>query len=82
MISVRVKFFGPLRDIVPQDDLTMELPDDCSGEAAFDQLVVLYPELGKWKQSVRLAVNLEYKQFVHGLHASDEVCFIPPISGG
>ena len=82
MISVHVKFFGPLRDIVQHDELTMELPDQSTGEAAFDKLASLYPEIGKWRQSVRLAVNLEYKQFVQDLHANDEVSFIPPISGG
>ena len=82
MISVSVKFFGPLRDIVSEDGLMLELPDACTGDAAFEKLVTMYPDLRQWKQSVRLAVNLEYTQFSRELHAGDDVGFIPPVSGG
>lgn len=82
MISVHVKFFGPLRDIVQHEELTVELPSASTGEAAFEKLSEAYPELRRWKQSVRLAVNLEYVRFAHGLETGDEVSFIPPVSGG
>ncbi len=82
MINVNVKFFGPLRDIVRCDDLEVELPDRCTGEGAFDFLASLHPGLGTWKTSVRLAVNLEYREPAQVLRAGDEVSFIPPVSGG
>ena len=82
MISVSVKFFGPLRDLVKDDELMLELPDACTGDAAFEKLVVIYPGLRQWKQSVRLAVNLEYTQFSHELRTGDDMSFIPPVSGG
>ena len=82
MISVKVKLFGPLREIVRSDELTVELPETCSGEEAFEKLASVHPELRKWKQSVRLAVNLEYGQFSQVIHAGDDVAFIPPVSGG
>jgi molybdopterin converting factor subunit 1 len=82
MISVTVRFFGPLRDIIHHDELAVELPDACKGEAAFEKLAGVYPDLRKWRQSVRLAVNLEYTQFSHELKTGDEVSFIPPVSGG
>jgi molybdopterin converting factor subunit 1 len=82
MISVNVKFFGPLRDVVKRDELTLDLSDMSTGEEAFGRLVALSPDLKKWRQSVRLAINLEYVQFTDGLKAGDEVSFIPPVSGG
>lgn len=82
MTSVTVKFFGPLRDIVQRDDLTLDLSDSCTGEDAFEKLAEDFPDLLKWKQSVRLALNLEYVRFSHGLKPGDEVSFIPPVSGG
>ncbi len=82
MISVSVKFFGPLRDIVRDDDLKLELPDACTGEVVFERLASSYPDLHKWKQSIRLAVNLEYAQLSRSLRTGDEVSFIPPVSGG
>ncbi len=81
MISVNVKFFGPLREIVGEER-KLELPDACTGDVAFEKLASSYHGLHKWKPSVRLAVNLEYVQFSHELHAGDEVSFIPPVSGG
>lgn len=82
MISVNVRFFGPLHDVTRRDEQLLELPDASTGEAVFDTLVAQYPDLRKWKQSVRLAVNLEYVQFSRGLKTGDEVSFIPPVSGG
>jgi len=82
MISVNVKFFGPLRDIVRRDEMNVELPPASTGAEAFEKLSEAFPELRKWRQSVRLAVNLEYVQFTHGLKAGDEMSFIPPVSGG
>ena len=82
MIKLNVKFFGPLRDVVKQDELTLELPDTSTGEAAFEQLASVYPELRAWRNSVRLAVNLEYTQFARALCSGDEVSFVPPVSGG
>jgi molybdopterin converting factor subunit 1 len=82
MISVNVKFFGPLRDIVGHDEMKVEISSASTGEKTFEKLSETFPELRKWKKSVRLAVNLEYVQFTHGLKTGDEVSFIPPVSGG
>lgn len=82
MTSVNVKFFGPLRDIVQHDELTVQVASKCTGEDVFEKLAGDYPAIRKWKQSVRLAVNLEYVGFSQGLNTGDEVSFIPPVSGG
>jgi len=62
--------------------MELELPGSCTGEAIFEEIVSVYPDLRKWKHSVRLAVNLEYAQLSHVIHAGDDVAFIPPVSGG
>ena len=82
MISVKVKLFGPLREIVRSDELIIEVPESCSGDELFEKLSSKYPELRKWKQSVRLAVNLEYALSSQVIHAGDDIAFIPPVSGG
>ncbi len=82
MINVDVKFFGPLRDIVRSNEISLEVPPPHSGDSTFDALVVIYPELSKWRPSVRLAVNFEYVPFTHNIRAGDEVSLIPPVSGG
>jgi len=82
MISIQVKFFGPVRDIVGADELTMSLPDQCTGEALLQTLMNRHPRLGEWSSSLRLAVNLEYAHIGRVLEDADEVSFIPPVSGG
>jgi molybdopterin converting factor subunit 1 len=82
MTSIIIRFFGPLRDIVQRDELLLELPSPQTGEQVFQTLVTKFPEMQKWKSSVRLAVNLEYTPFDRELKNGEEICFIPPVSGG
>jgi molybdopterin converting factor subunit 1 len=82
LIDVKIKFFGPLRDIVQREELSLDVPSPCTGEQAFQALVIKFPEMQKWKRSVRLAVNMEYTSFDRELKEGDEICFIPPVSGG
>jgi len=82
MIRVGVKFFGPLRDIVGSDEMDLSVSPPYTGESAFDALSSLYPKIGMWKSSLRLAVNLEYVDFSSVVHEGDELCFVPPVSGG
>lgn len=82
MITVNVKLFGPLKDILHADELKLNVPPPYNGEAAFNALAETYPNVREWKSSVRLAVNLEYTSFDRTLTAGDEISFIPPVSGG
>jgi molybdopterin converting factor subunit 1 len=82
MINVNTKLFGPLRDIFERDELQLRVPSPHNGATAFDALAAINPQIYKWKSSVRLAVNMEYTSFDHELKDSDEICFIPPVSGG
>ncbi len=82
MIRIGVKFFGPLRDIVGVDETQMSVASPCTGEAAFEQLSAKHPAIKAWRSTVKVAVNLEYVEFHRVLHDGDELCFIPPVSGG
>lgn len=81
-IRVTAKIFGPLRDIVQQPEIQIDLPGSHTGEDAFAELAARFPQLHEWRNSVRLAVNLEYTHFNHPLKQGDEISFIPPVSGG
>jgi molybdopterin converting factor subunit 1 len=82
MISVRTRFFGPLRDIFDREEMHIQVPTPHNGAAAFEVLAAINPLVAQWKASVRLAVNMEYTAFDHELKEGDEICFIPPVSGG
>lgn len=81
-MKVDLKLFGPLRDIVQHDEMTLDVPAPHTGEVVFEHLASSFPELRKWKGSVRVAVNLEYASFDTKLSEGDELSFIPPVSGG
>jgi molybdopterin converting factor small subunit len=82
MIEVRVKVFGPLRDIVGGEQFALRVPSPYSGETVFNALSDQYPRLQPWRASVRLAVNLTYAGFDSPLKNGDEIALIPPVSGG
>jgi molybdopterin synthase sulfur carrier subunit len=82
MRNVTALFFGPVRDIVGLDRLTLDLGAPFTGDAAFEALAGRFPPLRSWRGSLRMAVNREYTSFDHVLAAGDEVSFLPPVSGG
>lgn len=82
MVSVRVKVFGPLRDIIAGGEVQLDVPEHHTAGGVFDLLAQRNPQLSAWKSSLRLAVNMEYAPLDRVLKSGDEVSFIPPVSGG
>jgi molybdopterin converting factor small subunit len=80
--KVRALFFGPLRDIVGSDELILDSGEAVTGQTAFESLAKRFPALRPWRQSLRLAINRQYAPFEQNLDPGDEICFIPPVSGG
>lgn len=81
-MTLTVMFFAMLRDLVKQEKVTLEMPRECSVEDVFVELADQYPDLNEWRNHVRWAVNCEYVPVHTKLRDGDEVCFIPPVSGG
>jgi len=82
MISVRLRLFGPLKDIARVDEISLQVPPPYTGDSAFEVLARTFPDLRQWRPSIRLAVNLSYVPFDTPLKGGDEIGFIPPVSGG
>lgn len=83
MISVRIKLFAGLRDLMGNSDERMlMLPNDSRSSTVLDVLTVEYPKMKEWRSHLRIAVNWEYVSPNHILHDKDEVALIPPVSGG
>jgi molybdopterin converting factor subunit 1 len=82
MITVEVKIFAMARDLVGLNETVLSLPAGSPAGAVIDALVKGYPQLGAWKEHLRLAVNREYVSARHILRDRDEVAIIPPVSGG
>ena len=82
MISVRVKLFAALHDLVGKNETIMLLPNECQSSTVIDVLTVEYPQMKEWRSHLRVAVNWEYVSYDHILKDQDEVALIPPVSGG
>ncbi|MBL7993884.1 MoaD/ThiS family protein, partial [bacterium] len=61
---------------------TIELPLSATVDQFWHDIVNVYPELEKYKPHSRVALNMEYVSPQTLLHEGDEVCIIPPVSGG
>lgn len=81
MPSVLVKFFGPARQIVGLEEITLEVSSDETVGQLAGRLAETYPNLGA-ALGIRLAVNRSYVAMNQVLHDGDEVAVIPPVSGG
>ncbi|KAB2879931.1 molybdopterin converting factor subunit 1 [bacterium] len=81
-MKIRVKFFAMCREIAGTDEVTLELPLSATVDLFWNDIINIYPKLEKYKAHSRVALNMEYVSPQALLHEGDEVCIIPPVSGG
>ena len=81
-MKIRVLFFGFARDVT---GVTEEQIDFQSGPEVGDvrrEYEARFPRLASMSDSLRVAVNEEFRERSWRLRDGDEVAFIPPVSGG
>lgn len=81
-MTVRVRCFAAVREIVGVGELVVELPDGSTLDQLIHQLQSQFPKLQVLAGSLLFSVNREYAPADTRLAAGDEVAFIPPVSGG
>lgn len=81
-MTVRLRFFASLRDLVGVSESRLELAGPATPEDAFRSLAARHPDLQARRPSLLVAVNRRYVPFDTPLRDGDEVVFIPPVSGG
>ncbi len=81
-IQVRVRFFGPARDLVGVDEREVSLPTPATVADALTVLAEELPSLRPHLPQYRVAVNATYTELDSPLREGDEVALIPPVSGG
>jgi molybdopterin converting factor subunit 1 len=82
MITVRVKLFANVKDIVGSGEMDLKLSDGADISEIFQELAIRAPGVQFWKGHLRFAVNREYVTGKRTLNNGDEVAVIPPVSGG
>jgi molybdopterin converting factor subunit 1 len=81
-IRVRVLFFGRLKEITGHAEDTAEFTDAATIEQLFGLYAARHPELAKYRSSVVASRNQEFAAWDTPLRGSDEIAFLPPVSGG
>lgn len=81
-MTVRIRLFAALRETVGAGELDAELGAAPTPEEAWTWLAARTPSIASRRGSLAVAVNRRYAKFDAPLAEGDEVCFIPPVSGG
>ena len=81
-MSIRILFFGVLRDIVGQREDRLEVPVGGLLGSVFEHYAARFPRLKEMSSSIVLARNQQFSSPTEALADGDEVALLPPVSGG
>lgn len=81
-MHVRVLFFGMLKDLVGKSEDSIELRDGASVRDVLAEYASRFSRFNDSLNSLAVAVNQQYAGPETILKSSDEVAFLPPVSGG
>ncbi len=77
-----LRFFALYRERAGRSQFTLELPEGATVADLTDEIRGHFPMLAPTDVKIVVAVNAEYAEPDTLLHQGDEVCLIPPVSGG
>jgi len=78
---MHILFFAHLKDVTGQAEIAMTV-GELDADGLWQKLIATYPELERFRGSVRLVKNSEYVGPDARFSDADEVALIPPVSGG
>ena len=81
-MEITVRFFALYRERAGLSSLEMELPDGATVTSLTDAVRQRFPRLAPPEVKIVVAVNAEYAEPEQALKPGDDVCLIPPVSGG
>ena len=81
-MTIRVLFFGLLKDILGRSDDTLELAAGATVGTVFEHYASQYPRLSEMADSIALARNHEFVEPDEVVEDGDEIALMPPVSGG
>ena len=81
-MEITVRFFASTRDAVGAGAINLTFDGDLTAAELLDRLIVDYPRIAGFRGTGKVAVNTEFRPVDWQLQDGDEVCLIPPVSGG
>ena len=81
-MELSVRFFALYRERAGCSVTRVAVPEGATVADMVACVRALYPRLAPPDVQIVVAVNEEYAEPETPLHANDEICLIPPVSGG
>lgn len=81
-MQLNVRLFALYRERAGTRQFALELPEGATVSDLTDAVRRRYPRLAPPEVSIVVAVNADYAEPDTTLHPGDDVCLIPPVSGG
>lgn len=82
MITVRIRLFAGLHQLIGEREIDMQLPDRATVAVLRDTLGARHPVVEALLPTLVCAIDEEYVDSSHVLVDGDRVALIPPVSGG
>ncbi len=82
IMELEVILFAIYKERLQSNSVIVELPEDSTVEQLVNQLRSDYPQIATLETNIVVAVNSEYSEYDLKLKSTDEICLIPPVSGG
>ena len=81
-MELTVRLYALYRERAGVREFTLEMPSGATVTDLTDAVRLRYPRLAPPDVKIVVAVNADYAEPEDVLHAGDDVCLIPPVSGG
>jgi len=81
-VTIRVLFFGMLKEIVGFSEDRLEIVEGATLADVFSHYAAKQPRLEELSRSIVLAANRSFAERSLIINDGDEIAFLPPVSGG
>ncbi|CAI8263339.1 MAG: MoaD/ThiS family protein [SAR202 cluster bacterium] len=82
IMDLEVILFAIYKERLKTNSIIVQLPESSTVEQLVNKLKNDYPQLADPETNIVVAVNSEYSEYNLKLNETDEICLIPPVSGG
>ena len=81
-MELKVRFFALYRERAGSNQISLDLPEESTVADLTDAVRRRFPNLAPPDVAIVVAVNADYAEPETLLGPGDDVCLIPPVSGG
>mgnify|MGYP006083420885 FL=1 len=81
-MELKVRLFALYRERAGKTNVTVDMPDGATVSDLTDEVRRQIPNLAPPEVKIVVAVNTDYADSDVVLQPGDDVCLIPPVSGG